>query len=152
MRMEGGTIDLRITGALVVPVTSAPIEGGVVEARGDRIMHVGPQPTAAKAVETVDASGHLVIPAFVNTHCHTSQQLGRGLADDVDLLTWLHDRIWPYEASLSEEDCAVSAQLCAVEQIRNGCTTLADPGGQHVDGMARGLDSAGVRAFLGRSS
>ena len=142
---------MRIGPALIVPVSATPFEG-YVEVSGTRISHVGPAPSGAQARESISARGRVVTPGFVNTHCHTSQQLGRGLADDVDLLTWLHDRIWPYEASLSEEDCAVSAQLCAVEQIRNGCTTLADPGGQHVDGMARGLDTAGVRAFLGRSS
>ncbi|MEO8694569.1 MAG: amidohydrolase [Acidimicrobiales bacterium] len=144
-------VDVRIGPAMIVPVSEAPFDG-YVEVSGTRISHVGPTPSAATAKETISAQGRVVIPAFVNTHCHTSQQLGRGLADDVDLLTWLHDRIWPYEAALSEEDCAISAQLCALEQIRNGCTTLADPGGQHVDGMARGLEAAGVRALLGRSS
>src|SRR5581483_7859506 len=70
----------------------------------------------------------------------------------VDLLTWLHDRIWPYEAALSEGDSEVSAALCALEQIRNGVTTISDPGGQAVDGMARGLARAGIRAVLGRST
>ena len=147
----GASPDLRIGPAFVVPVSSAPFEG-YVEVTAGRITHVGPAPTAGKASETVAAAGRVIIPAFVNTHCHTSQQLGRGLADDVNLLVWLHQRIWPYEAALTEDDCAVSAQLCALEQIRNGCTLIADPGGQHVDGMARGIEAAGIRAFLGRSS
>jgi len=93
-----------------------------------------------------------VIPGLVNTHCHTSQQLGRGLADDVDLLTWLHDRVWPYEVSLTHAESELSALCCAIEQIRNGTTTIADPGGRHVDGMARALERAGIRALLGRST
>lgn len=147
-------VSIRITGALVVPVTDgvAPIDGGVVEVTGDRITHVGPAPTESPAEETINANGMIVIPAFVNTHCHTSQQLGRGLADDVDLLTWLHDRIWPYEAALTEDDAMVSALACAAEQIRSGVTLVADPGGQHVDGMARGLIDSGIRGFVGRST
>lgn len=51
---------------------------------------------------------------------HTSQQLGRGIADDVDLMTWLHERIWPYEASMMEKDSYVSTLLCGIELIRSG--------------------------------
>jgi len=149
--VTGAGVDLRIGPALVVPVTSAPFLGWV-EVTGGEIVHVGPEPTAGPATQTYDAAGRIVIPAFVNTHCHTSQQLGRGLADDVDLLTWLHKRIWPYEVALDERDSEISALACAIEQIRNGCTLVADPGGRHVDGMARGLATAGIRALLGRST
>ncbi|GAA0902457.1 amidohydrolase [Pseudonocardia zijingensis] len=143
--------DLRIGPALVVPVTAEPFTG-YVEVTGGEITHLGPAPTDAPAAETVAAPGRIVIPAFVNTHCHTSQQLGRGLGDDVGLLTWLHERIWPYELALDESDSELSALVCAIEQVRNGCTLLADPGGRHVDGMARGIAAVGIRALLGRSA
>ncbi|HLU55154.1 MAG TPA: amidohydrolase [Pseudonocardia sp.] len=143
--------DLRIGPALVVPVTSDPFTG-YVEVTGGEITHLGPKPTGGPATETVAAPGRIVTPAFVNTHCHTSQQLGRGLGDDVGLLTWLHERIWPYELALDESDSELSALVCAIEQIRNGCTLLADPGGRHVDGMARGIAAVGIRALLGRSA
>ncbi len=143
--------DLRVGPALVVPVTAEPFTG-YVEVTGGEITHLGPAPTAGPAAETVSAPSRIVIPAFVNTHCHTSQQLGRGLGDDLGLLTWLHERIWPYELALDESDSELSALVCAIEQIRNGCTLLADPGGRHVDGMARGIAAAGIRALLGRSA
>jgi 5-methylthioadenosine/S-adenosylhomocysteine deaminase len=145
---------IRIAGGLVVTMDAAGtvIEGGCVEVERDRIVRVGAGAGEGEAAETVDASEFLVVPGLVNTHCHLSQQLGRGLADDVDLLTWLHDRIWPYEAALAAEDVETSALACALEQIRNGVTTVADPGGQHVDGAARGIERAGIRALLGRST
>jgi 5-methylthioadenosine/S-adenosylhomocysteine deaminase len=143
--------DVRIGPALVVPVTAEPFTG-YVEVTGGEITHLGPSPTSAPAAETVAAPGRIVIPAFVNTHCHTSQQLGRGLGDDVGLLTWLHERIWPYELALDESDSELSALVCAIEQVRNGCTLLADPGGRHVDGMARGIAAVGIRTLLGRSA
>lgn len=154
MSAAPASVDIRIVGGLIVPVTAgvAPLEGGVIEVTGNRISHIGAGPTPGSATETIDARDCIVLPAFVNTHCHTSQQLGRGLADDVDLLTWLHARIWPYESALTEEDSEISALACAAEQIRSGVTLLADPGGQHVDGMARGMVRSGIRAFLGRSS
>ncbi len=145
-------VDLRLGPGLVLSDPRQAPTPGWVEIVGGRIHHVGPEPTPAVAIEAVSLHDRIVIPALVNTHCHTSQQLGRGLADDVDLLTWLHDRIWPYEIALTEADAEVSAALCAIEQVRSGTTTIADPGGRHVDGMARGLEAVGIRAFLGRST
>ena len=57
---------------------------------------------------------------LINTHVHTSQQLARGIADDVDLLTWLHERIWPYEANMTAEDSYISTLLCGIELIHSG--------------------------------
>ena len=105
--------DLRIGPALIVPVTAEPFTG-YVEVTGGEITHLGPSPTDTPAAETVAAPGRIVIPSFVNTHCHTSQQLGRGLGDDVGLLTWLHERIWPYELALDESDSELSALVCAI--------------------------------------
>jgi 5-methylthioadenosine/S-adenosylhomocysteine deaminase len=146
-------VRLRIEGGLVVTMDGAGtvLDPGVLEVEDGRIAHVGPQASGEEA-EIRSASGLLVVPGLVNTHCHLSQQLGRGLADDVDLLTWLRGRIWPYEAALGEEDVETSALACALEQIRNGVTTVADPGGQQVDGAGRALAQAGIRGFLGRST
>ncbi len=101
--------------------------------------------------EIVDGEGKIVLPGLINTHVHTSQQLGRGLGDDVPLLTWLHERIWPYESNMSEEDSYVSTLLCCLEQIRSGVTSFAEPGGQFVSGMARGVREAGIRGKLAKS-
>jgi 5-methylthioadenosine/S-adenosylhomocysteine deaminase len=146
-------VRLRIEGGLVVTMDDAGTvhDPGVVEVEDGRLVHVAAEPSLAEA-KSVAARGLIVVPGLVNTHCHLSQQLGRGLADDVDLLTWLRGRIWPYEAALEEEDVETSALACALEQIRNGVTTIADPGGQHVDGAGRALEQAGIRGFLGRST
>ncbi len=50
----------------------------------------------------------VALPGFIQTHVHTTQALGRGLADDVDLLTWTRKRIWPYEAALTPDDAYIS--------------------------------------------
>lgn len=65
----------------------------------------------------------MVYLGLINTHVHTSQQLARGIADDVDLLTWLHDRIWPYESNMTEEDSYISTLLCGIELIHSGVST-----------------------------
>ena len=125
--------------------------GGVI-VEDDRILSVysGEAP-AGEYDETVNCDGKILMPGLINTHVHTSQQLGRGLGDDVNLLTWLHDRIWPYESSMTEEDSYISTLLCCAEQIKTGTTAFAEPGGQFVSGMARGVAQAGIRGKLANS-
>ncbi|KAL6193406.1 hypothetical protein ACLB2K_034490 [Fragaria x ananassa] len=106
---------------------------------------------STQAHHVVDLNGQIVLPGFINTHVHTSQQLARGIADDVDLMTWLHDRIWPYESNMTEEDSYISTLLCGIELIHSGVTCFAEAGGQHVSGMARAVELLGMRACLAES-
>ncbi|MBI4856351.1 MAG: amidohydrolase [Acetobacterium woodii] len=126
---------------------------GSILIENDKIIAVGKvdNKLVKKKAEKINAKGKYVLPGFVNTHVHTSQQLGRGLGDDVNLLTWLHERIWPYESNLTEEDSYISTLLCSLEQIRAGVTSFAEPGGQFVSGMVRGVTEAGLRAKLAKS-
>ncbi|MBE3580578.1 MAG: amidohydrolase [Thermoanaerobacteraceae bacterium] len=128
--------------------------GGDVLVEGDKIVAVGQVPAELVKPdgEVVDATGKIVMPGLVNTHVHLSQQLARGLGDDVDLLTWLHQRIWPYESSMDLEDSYISSLACCVELIHSGVTTFAEAGGQEVDGMGRAVEEAGLRAILARST
>ena len=125
-------------------------EGNIL-VEDDKISKIGYFEMNEDPDEVVDCKGKIVMPGLVNTHVHTSQQLGRGLGDDVNLLTWLHDRIWPYESNMTEEDSYVSTLACCLEQIKCGCTSFAEPGGQHVSGMVRGVAEAGIRAKLAKS-
>jgi 5-methylthioadenosine/S-adenosylhomocysteine deaminase len=109
-------------------------------------------PQADFETEQIDLEGRWISPGLINTHVHTSQQLGRGLGDDVDLLTWLHERIWPYESQLTEEDSYISSLLTGIELIRSGVTTFCEAGGQHVNGMGRAVTRLGLRAILCRST
>ncbi|KAM7258694.1 hypothetical protein ACFE04_014435 [Oxalis oulophora] len=101
--------------------------------------------------QIIDLNGQIILPGLINTHVHTSQQLARGIADDVDLLTWLHDRIWPYESNMTEHDSYVSTLLCGIELIRSGVTCFAEAGGQYVSGMAKAVEELGLRACLTQS-
>lgn len=129
---------------------------GAVLVEGDRIAAVGRSDdlvaAAGPEVGRVDLRGRWLLPGLINTHVHTSQHLGRGLGDDVGLLTWLYERIWPYESNMTPADSYVSTLLCGLEQIRSGVTCIAEPGGQFVDGMARAVTELGLRAQLARST
>ncbi|XP_062110751.1 uncharacterized protein LOC133822431 isoform X2 [Humulus lupulus] len=132
------------------------INGGVV-IKHHTIIAVGQSSSilhqySSLAHQIVDLNGHILLPGLINTHVHTSQQLGRGIADDVDLMTWLHARIWPYESNMTEEDSYISTLLCCMELIRSGVTCFAEAGGQHVPGMARAVELMGLRACLAKSS
>uniref|UniRef100_A0A9I9DFR5 Amidohydrolase-related domain-containing protein n=1 Tax=Cucumis melo TaxID=3656 RepID=A0A9I9DFR5_CUCME len=86
---------------------------------------------------------------FILKSC--SRQLARSIADDVDLMTWLHHRIWPYESNMTEEDSYISTLLCGIELIHSGVTCFAEAGGQHVSGMAKAVELLGLRACLTQS-
>jgi len=125
------------------------IEGKIIKAVGKSTEVAA---LAAPEAEKIDLRGKWILPGLINTHVHTSQQLGRGLGDDVDLLTWLHQRIWPYESTLTEEDSYVSSLLTGIELIRSGVTTFCEAGGQHVNGMGRAVTELGLKAILCRST
>ncbi|KAG8365842.1 hypothetical protein BUALT_Bualt17G0013900 [Buddleja alternifolia] len=132
--------------ALIVTMDSQSrvFKNGAVAIRDDTIIAVGQSQDIISQVSTV-------ILGLINTHVHTSQQLGRGIADDVDLMTWLHDRIWPYESNMTEDDSYISTLLCGIELIHSGVTCFAEAGGQHVSGMARAVELLGIRACLTQS-
>ncbi len=117
---------------------------------GDRVQALTHQDSFAPAAadEVLDARGRYVLPGLVNTHAHTAQQLGRGLVDDVDLMTLLHERVFPYESSMGPADSHVSAMLFGVEQIANGTTTFADAGVQHAATTVSAIAELGLRAAL----
>jgi len=129
---------------------------GAIVVDHDRIVAIGQSSDvlrdfSAVSHQIVDLHGQFLLPGFINTHVHTSQQLARGIADDVDLITWLHDRIWPYESNMTEEDSYISTLLCGIELIHSGVTCFAEAGGQHVSGMARAVEQLGLRACLTQS-
>ncbi|GAB2241963.1 hypothetical protein Droror1_Dr00018738 [Drosera rotundifolia] len=130
--------------------------GGIV-IEDDRIKAIGQSKEivdrfGAVADKCVDLKGKFVLPGMINTHVHTSQQLGRGIADDVDLMTWLHHRIWPYESHMTPEDSYISTLLCGIELVHSGVTCFAEAGGQYVSEMARAVELLGLRACLVEST
>lgn len=138
---------------LTMDGTDQVYDGGSVLIEDDVIKAVGVVDPALVAddAEVIELGGKYVLPGFVNTHVHTSQQISRGVGDDVDFKTWLHERMWPYESNMTEEDSYFSTLLCSLELIRSGVTSFAEPGGQFVSGMARGVREAGIRGKLAKS-
>lgn len=128
-------------------------DGGSILIENDKIKAVGKvdDKLISSDAEIVDLNGKYVLPGFVNTHVHTSQQISRGVGDDVDFQTWLHKRMFPFESNLTEQDSYVSTLMTCLELIKSGVTSFAEPGGQFVSGMARGVSEAGIRGKLAKS-
>ncbi|AXR79737.1 amidohydrolase [Natrarchaeobaculum sulfurireducens] len=140
---------LSVTGGHVLlpdlTVTRADV---LVDQPTGEILEVSPD-LAGEGDETLDASGGLVTPGFVNGHCHVAMTLLRGYADDKPLEDWLQEDIWPAEGELTAEDVRIGAELGVLEMIKSGTTAFADMY-FHVPEIAAVVEEAGVRARLGR--
>jgi cytosine/adenosine deaminase-related metal-dependent hydrolase len=105
----------------------------------------------ASSKKIVDARGLVVLPGFVQTHIHLCQTLFRNQADDLELLDWLAQRIWPMEAAHTEETLNVSALLGIHELLSSGTTCILDMGTvRHTEAVLDAVKQSGIRASVGK--
>jgi 5-methylthioadenosine/S-adenosylhomocysteine deaminase len=151
--------DILIEGATIIsPFSSGAderitvVDKGTIAIDGGKIVYAGRSsapPEFHNALKRIDASGLIALPGFVNAHTHAAMTLLRGYADDMVLMEWLQEKIWPIEAHLDSEDVYYGAMLACIEMIRAGVTTFAD---QYffMDDTARAVRDTGIRASLSR--
>ncbi|MGV2621509.1 UNVERIFIED_CONTAM: 5'-deoxyadenosine deaminase [Halobacillus marinus] len=124
---------------------------GDILIEGDVIVGIGKDLHESRAHRMVDAGGRTVIPGFVQTHIHLCQTIFRGRGDDLELMDWLKNRIWPLEAAHDEESVYYSAMLGIGELIQSGTTTVVDMETvHHTDSAFRALSESGIRALSGK--
>ena len=116
---------------------------------GQRIAAVGDVPENFSADTVIDGKNHLAIPGLVNAHTHASMTLLRSYADDMNLMDWLQNKIWPIEAKMRKDDIYWGAMLAAVEMVRTGTTTFADMYGD-MEKVAEMTIESGLRGVLAR--
>ncbi|HSW53055.1 MAG TPA: TRZ/ATZ family hydrolase [Sulfuricaulis sp.] len=148
------TIDTLINARWVIPVEpdGLTLDHHSIAVHGGKIVEVLPTKDAAKkyhATETVDLKTHAVIPGLVNAHTHAAMSLFRGLADDLPLMDWLNNHIWPAEARwVSPDFVRDGTELAIAEMLKSGTTCFSDmyffP-----DVTARVCHDAGMRACIG---
>jgi 5-methylthioadenosine/S-adenosylhomocysteine deaminase len=147
---------LVVTGGTVVTFDpqGTVIADGAVAVVGDRIAAVGPAGEVGRAfpgAERIDASGAIVMPGLINAHTHAPMVLFRGLADDLELMEWLEEHIFPAEAAhVDEEFVRVGTRLACLEMLRGGITTFADMY-YFEDAIAEEAERCGMRAVLGET-
>lgn len=121
---------------------------GQIEINGDRIEYVGTvRNTDQEFDRIIDGSGMVALPGLINGHTHSAMSLMRGYGDDVALMKWLRERIWPVEEGLTGEDAYWGAALSIAEMLKSGTTTFADMY-FFMDRVAEAADGAGIRADL----
>lgn len=98
----------------------------------------------------LDRTSSVIMPGLINVHTHTGMTLMRGRADDLPLLKWLHEIVWPIEGAFAskEEFCEDGALLAAAEMIRGGVTCFSDMYWYPAAG-ARVALRTGMRAIIG---
>ena len=152
-------MDILFTNATILPMTAAGDEPrtftGAVGVAGNRIALVTASGSAAAAIRTcspgvrvIDCTGRLLMPGLVNTHCHAAMTLQRSYADDIALMVWLHDYIWPFEARQTADDVALGMTLGIVEMLLGGVTSFVDMY-YHENRCVEVARRLGIRAMLG---
>ena len=123
-----------------------------------RILEIGNTPELVAnypLIKTWDVGGKLVIPGFINTHCHLFQTFIRGLGKDMTFIEWMNRSVRLMMPNMDSESVYLAAMVGCMEAIRTGTTTLIDfmyatakPG--NVDEVLRAFDDCGLRGVLAR--
>ncbi len=124
---------------------------GAVAISGDRILRVGPwEDIEARfsAEQVLPGDGRIVMPGLINGHTHTSMALFRGMVDDLDLMTWLNQYVFPMEGRfVTPEFVRIGTELACWEMIQGGTTSFVDMY-FYPDTIARVVDRCGLRAIV----
>ena len=152
-------MDILFTDATLLPMTAE--EGaprtftGSLGIAGNRIAFVSASEADVEAfraahpgARTIDCRGKLLMPGLIDTHCHAAMTLQRSYADDIALMEWLNDRIWPFEARQTPDDVALGMTLGIVEMLLGGVTSFVDMY-YFEDRGAEVVRRTGIRAVLG---
>ncbi len=138
-------------GLIVAMNEQADIFTGSLLIEDNLIQDINPK-NLSSDIPSFDAGGFIIVPGFVQTHIHLCQTLFRNLADDLPLIRWLKEKIWPLEGSLSPESLRLSAQLGISELLLSGTTTVMDMGTvHHMDVVFEEIEKSGIRAFCGKA-
>ncbi len=135
------------------------IPDGGLFVRDGFIEQVGPTiELPREADESIDLSGHIVLPGLVNTHHHFYQTLTRVIpaAQNANLFHWL-TTLYPIWARINPEDIYISTQTALVELALSGCTTASDhlylfPNGSKLDDEIYAAQEVGLRLHASRGS
>jgi len=146
-------IDLIISGKYVMPDSrqESVIKNGALAVAGDTITEIGSRTdlkTKFPEVVEIHEPHGLVMPGLINTHTHAAMSCFRGFADDLPLMTWLQEHIFPVEAQLTGDIVYHSTLLSIAEMIKSGTTSFCDMYLFSKE-VARAADQAGMRGWVG---
>ena len=150
---DGTAIDLIVHGNYVLTMDEqmSVVENGAVAVDEGVIVAVGPAAeidSRYSATNVLQGDNRIVLPGLINGHSHAAMTLLRGVADDLELMTWLNDYIFPAEVEFVDpEFVRIGTELACWEMIRGGTTTFVDMY-YHPDTIASVVDACGLRAYV----
>lgn len=129
--MSEAPLDLILLPTWLVPVEPAGVvlRDHGLGIRDGKIVMIAPREQALKqaALEVRELPDHIITPGLINAHGHAAMTLFRGLADDLPLMTWLQQHIWPAEAKwVNEQFIKDGTELAIAEQLKGGITCFSD--------------------------
>ena len=124
--------DIQINARWVAPLSASHsrtlLNNQAVFVKDGKILAIqDQQATSHQADQVVELTDHLLLPGYVNAHGHAAMSLFRGLADDLPLMTWLNEHIWPAEAKWTTAEFVLDGtRLAIAEMLKCGTTTYSD--------------------------
>ncbi|MBU4415289.1 MAG: amidohydrolase, partial [Proteobacteria bacterium] len=129
------------------------IKNGIVCIKNGRLERVESRNASyllPEAKEIIDAKGGIIMPGLVNTHTHLPMSIFKGIADDLPLMPWLSEHIFPAESKhIKPETVRLGTFLACAEMMLSGTTTCCD-GYFFEDEVAKAVFDSGMRAVLGQ--
>ena len=151
-------MNILISNGIILPMTATKGDNlyfkGYVAVEGERIAFVSSDQAKAKEflashtdVKHIDANGMILMPGLINTHTHVAMALLRGISDDVPLMEWLEQHIWPVEGKMGYQEVLDGARLGILEMLMGGTTTFVDMY-PYEEAVAEAAETAGIRAVV----
>ena len=138
-------------GTVVTMDARRSVVRGDVLVQGGRIARVGRGLRAPAGAQVIDCAGRAVIPGLIQAHVHLCQVLFRNHADGLELLDWLSQRIWPFEAAHDARSLGFSARLGIAELLLGGTTAILDMATvRHTEAVLEAARASGIRYTGGK--
>lgn len=145
-------MDLLVTNGIVLTMNGKMdvIEHGAVSIDNGHIVKIGDKHDFSErdARKIIDAGGGIIMPGLINTHTHAAMTLFRGLADDLPLMEWLNEHIFPAESMLTKDKVYKGTMLACAEMILSGTTCFCDMY-LFENEVAKAASDSGMRAVVG---
>ncbi len=122
-------MNIRIYNARILTMEEGkPLFEGELHVKGNKIAYVGPALSEVEGAwdREIDAKGNVIMPGFKNAHTHSAMTFLRSYADDLPLLNWLNEQVFPMEAKLTPEDIYHLSKLAIMEYLTSGITANFD--------------------------
>ncbi len=135
----------------IVPDRAVLIDHGLAIHQG-KILDLAPHSVLAQRypqAERIPLAGQVLLPGLVNLHAHAAMSLLRGAGDDLPLMRWLHERIWPLEKQLVSDAFVYDGSVLAFAEMLLGGTTCCADMYFHPDAVARAAHDIGIRCRVG---